>query len=51
MSDKQYERYDSAEMNEYFNSLPELVRESIIQSGAQVSDITQLRELAEKVMH
>lgn len=35
------------QMQEYFNSLPEMVQESIIQSGAKINSLEDLKAVAE----
>lgn len=35
------------QMQEYFNSLPEMIQESIIQSGAKINSIEDLKAIAE----
>lgn len=34
------------EMNAYFNSLPKNMQETIIQSGARINSLTDLKEVA-----
>jgi hypothetical protein len=34
------------QMQEYFNSLPEMVQESIIQSGAKINSLEDLKAVA-----
>ena len=34
------------EMNDYFNSLPKNVQETILQSGAKINSLTDLKEVA-----
>ena len=33
------------EMNDYFNSLPKNVQETILQSGAKINSLTDLKEV------
>lgn len=35
------------QMQDYFNSLPEMIQESIIQSGAKVNSLDDLKAIAE----
>ncbi len=35
------------QMQEYFNSLPEMIQESIIQSGAKINSLADLKAVAE----
>lgn len=35
------------QMKEYFNSLPEMIQETIIQSGAKVNSLEDLKAIAE----
>ncbi|MGN1202355.1 MAG: hypothetical protein ACI4RF_03610 [Eubacterium sp.] len=35
------------QMQEYFNSLPEMIQESIIQSGAKINSLEDLKAIAE----
>lgn len=35
------------EMNAYFNTLPEAVKESIIQSGAKINSLADMKAIAE----
>lgn len=35
------------QMQEYFNSLPEMIQESIIQSGAKINSLADLKAIAE----
>ncbi len=35
------------QMQEYFNSLPEMLQESIIQSGAKINSLEDLKAIAE----
>ena len=35
------------QMQEYFNSLPEMMQESIIQSGAKINSLEDLKAIAE----
>lgn len=35
------------QMQEYFNSLPEMIQETIIQSGAKVNSLADLKAIAE----
>lgn len=35
------------QMQEYFNALPEMIQESIIQSGAKINSLEDLKAIAE----
>lgn len=35
------------QMQEYFNSLPEMIQETIIQSGAKINSLDDLKAVAE----
>jgi hypothetical protein len=37
------------QMQDYFNSLPEMIQESIIQSGAKINSLADLKAIAEGV--
>jgi len=41
---------ENPEMNSYFASLPQMIRETIIMSGAGINDAKDLRSVAEKLM-
>ena len=41
---------ENPEMNSYFASLPQMVRETIIMSSADINDVNALRSVAEKLM-
>ncbi len=36
-------------MKEYFNSLPEMIQEAIIQSGAKINSLEDLKAVAEGI--
>ena len=36
------------EMNNYFNSLPKNMQETIIQSGAKINSLTDLKQVAKR---
>lgn len=40
----------SPKMQEYFNSLPEIVQETIIQSGAKINSLDDLKAVAKGTM-
>ena len=39
----------STEMNNYFNSLPEYIQENIVQSGAKINSIEELKSIVNKI--
>lgn len=41
---------ENPEMNSYFASLPQMVRETIIMGGADINSAAELRSVAEKLM-
>ena len=40
----------SPEMQQYFNTLPEFIQETITQSGAQISTVQDLKACADNLM-
>ncbi len=42
--------WEDQKMNEYFKTLPVFVQETIAQTGVQITDETQLRAVAEKIL-
>lgn len=43
--------FDDKNMQEYFNSLPAFIQENIIQSGAKINSLEQMKSCAEAVIN
>lgn len=41
----------SAEMNNYFNSLPKYIQENIVQSGAKINSLEELKNIVSKIQN
>ena len=39
----------SSEINDYFNSLPKYIQENIMQSGAKITSIEELKSIVSKI--
>lgn len=52
MADQQNKNsiFTNSEMQQYFNTLPEFVQETITQSGAQMSTVQDLKACADNLM-